>query len=83
MKNAIWICLGGKLKQMDRKDPRLDFNYIHSPIGCARLKIRNSYAYVYFGETREETVTSANRYDLRRIAELESTIAGIKERLIK
>lgn len=83
--DKIWIFVESKYKfmEIDRNDPRLDWNYPHSPERMIRFSIRRDFEYVYWGETKQQV---ADHYNLRRLKEienLEKRIDEIKSKLLK
>ena len=84
--DKIWVYLESskQFKQMDRDDPKFDWNWPHAPPGSVRMQTRGSaWEYVYFGSSKEEAAEKANQYDLEKIRELEKQLEVVRARLVK
>ena len=83
----MWIYLDDSktFRELDRNDPRFDWNNPHAPPGMVGFAPRKggAWRYVHFGNTKQEAADSANRHALKELADLESRIERVRATLVR
>jgi hypothetical protein len=80
----IWIYLEdwGTFKRFSVDDPRLVFGAIGTEYGEPKLSTRGKWSYVPYGDTKEECAARANKYTLKKIADLQEKLDELKSELV-
>jgi hypothetical protein len=88
MSPFVWIVTREPtIKKLRRDDPRLDWDWPHTPMGMVRMVSRSkrtdgNWTYVFQGPTEAEAIASFNKRTLDTIARLESEIANVRHNLL-
>lgn len=85
MNEKVWIYNEDKkiFRQLAHSDPRLDWTWPHSPLGCVRMRVRKGFRYYYVGQTKEEAAARANFWRNREIADCRKKIAFLEDQMVR
>jgi hypothetical protein len=87
MSPLVWIVTNGRvIRKLRRDDPRLDWDWPHTPMGMVRMSRSKrtdiNWHYVTVGSTETEAIYNFNKSNLDRIVHLELEIASIRQNLL-
>jgi len=78
----IYIEEKNKIQEIDRTNPRIDWDYPYNPPGKVKVDTRKSWTYRSYGITIQTCLFSANYYTLQEISSLEQLLEKAKSRLL-
>lgn len=77
---------GGKLVEIEKDNPKLNWAYKYSPAGKVQYTPRKNsknWQYVDYGDTRAACLEKVNQYTVEKIAELKRNITEWENVLVK